>query len=150
MRTCRGGLKVGFSAACLMKRHKLFHLRAYSSAQTCISIQGEFKQAETNSCINCNISSFVYKCIFVQCTVIKSVPKNFTQKTSCCTKQIYLCPIVGLVGNYFHECQILRYIDQLYLQSPWKYRCQSNSAILHHDPRDNPPSHSKHLLLKGK
>ena len=31
------------------------------------------------------------------------------------------------------------------IQSPFIYGCQSNSATLHHDSRDNPPSHSKHF-----
>ncbi len=33
------------------------------------------------------------------------------------------------------------------VQSLLIYGCQSNSAFLHHDPKDNSPSHSKHLLL---
>ena len=35
----------------------------------------------------------------------------------------------------------------LHLQSSWIYGCQSNPVISQHNPGDNPPSHSKHLLL---
>ncbi len=31
------------------------------------------------------------------------------KKTMHCTKQIYLCPIVQVVGNYFKKCKILRW-----------------------------------------
>ena len=58
---------------------------------------------------------------------LPSISCTYTQKTLHCTKYIYLCPIVWLVGNCFHECQILRYIDELYLL--YKHKCSSAKYI---------------------
>ena len=59
-----------------------------------------------------------------------------------CKHVSLLNSVQGLDIEYL--CVPVQYI--ITVQSHLIYGCQSNSAILHHGPRDSPPSHSKHIV----